>query len=106
MIYAKISPYASIVKQNTPFDHITKIAEYMTIYAVRYIPNADVNSFIIEFGNITVPVEGEPAPPPFISLYAMEIELNSQDLETWGTDDKALYEIVADKINVEIISYA
>jgi hypothetical protein len=106
MILAKISPHASIVKQSTPFDHVTEIAEYMTVYASPYIPNADVNAFIVQFGNIPVPVDGEPAPPPFVSLYAMNIDLTSAELNSWGTDDRALFEIVAEKINVEIISYA
>lgn len=106
MILAKISPSASIYKQSTPFDYTLESAEYMSIYAPYYVPNSDTTNFIIQFGNIPIPVNGEPSPPPFVSIYEMNISLTSDDLSIWGTDDKVLYSIVADKINIQIIGYA
>jgi hypothetical protein len=106
MMYAKITPNAVIVRQTTPFEHVSEIAEYMRIIVLSYIPGAEKTKFIIEFGNLTTADINEPALPFFMSLYAMEIELTLNEIESWGTDDKTLYDILANKLNIEIISYA
>lgn len=106
MLVCKISPSARIVSQVTPFNYDTEIAEYMTIYAPNYILNADANTFVVEFGYIPTLVDNQPSPPPFVCLYSMTIILTSDDLSSWGTDDKSLCEIIANKIGVKIISYS
>lgn len=106
MLLAKISPNAVIVNQTTPFNYTSNAAFYMQIVVSNYIPESTETLFILNFGNTNIATSpDEPAPEPFTIMYSYNLPLANHYLQNWGTDDKDLFNIIADILGVTIEEY-
>jgi hypothetical protein len=93
MLYAKISPVATITKQITPFEVETITADYMTAIARPYGAGATKVNFEVVFGTITLDEAGVPA--SFNRLSTSNTTLLSTQLSGWGVDDSVLLTTIA-----------
>lgn len=97
MIYAKINPKASFVKQEGPFTApVTVEAEYLTALARPYAAGAPKTNFEVQFGNAVLNEEGVIVSINQISNTS--VQLTAEELANWGTDDSILLETIAVKI--------
>ena len=95
MLYAKINPTAKFAQQAGPFDIPYSIeAKHIVVIANRYIAGAFKTNFQIVFGDIVI----ENTISKFKEISSSSVELTSEELSTWGTDDKILLNLVANKI--------
>jgi hypothetical protein len=106
MLLSKISPSAQIVSQATPFTSSVTVAPYMTVIANPYVPDAETTTFTISFAYKSDPVPPQdPQPAPYVFVYNYQLMLTKEELDTWGTNDEDLYQIVANKIGCSIIEF-
>lgn len=106
MLIAKISPSANIVSQVTPFAFEQIGSEYMTIVANQYVPDSEYTNLSILFGVMSSPVLSDnPQPSPFVLKYDYPMSLTADDLSTWGTSDRELFNIVANKFGITILEF-
>lgn len=106
MLFAKISPSATIASQLTPFTFAQLKGEYMTAIANQYAPNSEFTQFTVIFGNFSDPVPvTEPQPLKFVSLYSYNLTLTAQQLSSWGTNDAELLTIIAEDIGTTITEF-
>jgi hypothetical protein len=98
MLYGKINPTAKFAQQAGPFETPSSIeAGYIAVIANRYIAGASKTNFQIVFGNLVI----ENTISKFKEISSSSVELTSEELSTWGTDDKILLNLVADKIGTK-----
>jgi hypothetical protein len=103
MLYAKISPSAKAIHQSTPFTSVTTEADYMTVLARPYGAGATKVNFEILFGTITN--NGPKGEQKFTSVTSSNMTLQGEELSQWGTNDEVVLQIVANKLNVSVLSY-
>jgi hypothetical protein len=103
MLYAKINPKASFVKQEGPFTApITVEAEYLTALARPYAAGAAQTNFEVQFGNVILNEEGI-----VISIQQVsnsQLMLTAKELVNWGADDSVLLEVIAAKLGTVVES--
>ena len=103
MLYAKINPKASFVKQEGPFTApITVEAEFLTALARPYVPGALQTNFEVQFGNAVLNEEGVVV--GINTLSSSNLALTAEELANWGVDDSALFEAVAVKLGTSVVS--
>lgn len=102
MLLAKINPTAEKVIEVTPFSSTTISLEYMTAIARPYVAGGSQTNFIVEFGTIT---EVDGVATSFMTRTQTNLNLTSEELSTWGTNDEILLSIIAGKLNVGVVSY-
>ena len=100
MLYAKISPAAQLVTQNGPFGTTTKSAEYVAISALDYSLGANPVNLIVQYGE---PIFNGEQFLFFNPIIRQRLELTSEQLATWGTDDSVVFNIVAQNQGFEIV---
>jgi hypothetical protein len=116
MLLAKISPNATFTQQESPFQTTSVEAHHMTALARPYqLGGAQIN-FEVVFGNLipeVVAVEAsegveavEAQPAKFQQVSSSRIELTSEELASWGTDDKVVLEAIATKLGTTCVEFA
>lgn len=103
MIIAEITPGAQKITKVSPFSSTTETLNYMTALARPYIPGGKVNNFQVRYGSVEKNEEGEIV--RFDEHESQRLELTSEDLKTWGTNDETLLEIIASKLGLSVKNY-
>lgn len=103
MIYAKINPVATIVKQINPFSATTITADTMTAIARPYILGADKTRFEVRYGNVTLNESN--VVTKFNDVLNSECTLTSQQLSGWGADDTIVLSKIAETLNVTVTEF-
>jgi hypothetical protein len=98
MLVSKITPSAKKIINNDPFNVTIEDLEYMSIIARPYVAGASKVNFQISFGNLKGDLENDQN-LKFNQGTSIKIDLTSDELSTWGTDDSVLLQIVANKLN-------
>lgn len=102
MLYAKINPKASFVKQENPFSApVTVEAEFLTALARPYAAGAKETNFEVQFGNAILDEEG--AIKGVQGISSINVVLTTAELENWGVDDSAMLEAVATKLGTNVV---
>lgn len=102
MLYAKINPKASFVKQENPFSApVTVEAEFLTALARPYAAGAKETNFEVQFGNAILDEEG--AIKGVQGVSSTNIILSALELENWGVDDSSMLEAVAAKLGTSVV---
>jgi hypothetical protein len=103
MLYAKINPKASFVKQEGPFAApVTVEADYLTALARPYAAGASQTNFEVQFGNAVLNEEGVVVSINQVSNSS--VVLTAEELVNWGTDDSLLLEAIAAKLGTTVES--
>jgi hypothetical protein len=102
MLLSKINPAAKKSVQNTPFESTIISLDFMTVIARPYILGSETTNFSVEFGTVT---EVDGVPSSFHSQYQTQVILTSDELSTWGTDDETLLNIIATKLNIDVLEF-
>lgn len=106
MLFAKINPPSSIVKQIDAFNYNASQGQFITASAVPYVLGSGKTTFQLFFGNFTEPLpESEPAIVPFDVLYTTFVELTAEQLSSWGENDEEALIAIANVLNVEILEF-
>ena len=109
MLYAKINPKATFMKETGPFTQATSFeAEYIIALARPYTPGAAETNFEVIFGNIIPEVvevlasEGVQAvtghEAHFIQVSSSQLTLTSEELKEWGLNDEILLSTICNKL--------
>lgn len=98
MILGKLATPALKVVQTGAFTTESIPAEYMVVSTQRFIIGEDVTSFELRFGNVIIENEEE----RFDIVLRQILEMTSDELSTWGTDDSILLDIIATKLGAVI----
>lgn len=101
MIYAQISPAAQKIEQITPFSSITKTANYMIALARPYALGANKVTFQVVYG---IPEFTDGTVSRFDGIAASEVDLDSSEISSWGTDDTVVFTQIARKLGISILS--
>ena len=102
MLLAKINPAAKKTTEVSPFSSTTITLDYMTAIARPYVAGASQTNFVIEFGAI---IEEDGVVTSFNSRTQTNLNLTSEELSSWGTNDEVLLTIIASKLGVSIEEY-
>lgn len=98
MLLGKLATPAVKVFQNGAFSSTTATAEYMIISTQRFVIGEEKTIFEVRFGNIVT----ENDENRFDIVLREVIEMTSQELSTWGTDDSILLDLIATKLGTTI----
>lgn len=98
MLLGKLATPATKVLQNGAFNTTTISAEYMEVSTQRYVIGEDKTLFELRFGNVITENDKE----RFDIVLRQDLELTSEELATWGTDDSVLLDIIAAKLGATI----
>jgi hypothetical protein len=98
MLLGKLATPASKVIQNGAFGNTIATADYMVVSTQRFVIGEGKISFELRFGNIITENEKE----RFDIVLRQIIEMTSEELATWGTDDSVLLDIVALKLGTTL----
>jgi hypothetical protein len=103
MLYAKINPKASFVKQEGPFiAPVTVEADYLTALARPYAAGASKTNFEVQFGNAVLNEEGVVTSVNQVSNSS--VVLTAEELVNWGIDDSVLLQAIAAKLGTTVES--
>jgi hypothetical protein len=98
MLLGKLTTKATKIYQNGAFDTTTATADYIVVSTEKFVIGAEKATFELRFGNIIVESEEE----RFDVLLRDKIEMTSDELSTWGTDDSVLLDLIATKLGNSI----
>jgi hypothetical protein len=98
MLLGKLATPAIKVYQNGAFATTNATADYMSVTAQKFVIGESEVSFELRFGNIITENEQE----RFDILLRENIEMTSEELSTWGTDDSVLLDLVAVKLGTTL----
>lgn len=98
MLLGKLAAPAVKVYQNGVFGSTTATADYVIVSTRTFVIGEDKVSFDLRFGNVITENEKQ----RFDSVLRENIELTSDELSTWGTDDSVLFDIIAAKLGTSI----
>lgn len=95
MIFGKINPVISIAQQATLFNPTPEFitGSYITAIANQYVLGANQVNFRVIYGNCTFESGSVVG---FKSIYADNVTLSGEAIETWGTDDSVILEAIAE----------
>lgn len=99
MLLGKLETPAIKVYQNGAFSTNAVSAEYMVVSTEKFVIGEDKTSFELRFGNVITENEKE----RFDILLRESLQMTSEELATWGTDDSVLLDIIAAKLGTTII---
>jgi hypothetical protein len=102
MIFGKIDPVLSMVTQNSLFNPTTEFitGSYGTAMATPYPLGAHKVNFRVSYGNCEF-VDGQVS--KFNIIHQDSITLSGEDIETWGTDDSVILDIIAEQQGTEVV---
>lgn len=98
MILGKLATPALKVIQNGAFGNTTVTADYMVVSTQRFVIGEDTIDLELRFGNVITENEQE----RFDIVLRENIEMTSEELATWGTDDSVLLDLVALKLGTTL----
>ncbi len=101
MIFAKISPAASVARQNGPFSSETVTADYMAAFARPYVLGGKEVRFEIQYGTLEFNEEGKAV--EFRQVLSDSVVLTEAELADWGTDDAVILEKLAVKQGTSVV---
>ena len=93
MIFAKISPVATVVRQDGPFNTTSVTGSYMTAAARPYVLGADEVKFQVSYGEVVLDENG--AVIDFKAITDAELNLSGAQIANWGTDDSVIFNQIA-----------
>jgi hypothetical protein len=99
MLIAEITPAAKKVVGNDPFNLTTQDLSFMSVIARPYVAGASKVNFQVNYGEMVTNGENK----SFIQGNSSRVELTSEELSNWGTDDSVLFSIIASKLNLTIV---
>lgn len=99
MLLGKLATPAVKVIQNGAFKTTSITAEYLVVSTQRFVIGESRTSFELRFGNVITENEKE----RFDIVLRDTLELTSDELATWGTDDSVLLDIIAVKLGTSIV---
>lgn len=102
MLYGKIIPAATFVKQVTPFETTSTNANYISALARPYGLGAKKVNFEVLFGNIHQNENGE---NQFERVSSYPVMFEENELGDWGVDDTVMLNKIAEKLNVTISDF-
>jgi len=104
MIFAQIDPVLSMVKQDTLFNPTPEFVtgSYMTAVANQYALGANQVNFRVAYGNCEFDENGDVT--NFQAIHMDNIILSGEDIESWGTDDSIILDIIAEKQGTEVVN--
>ena len=115
MLLGKLAQKATFVQQQGPFQSTSVDAHYFTAIARPYRLGADQTTFEVLFGNYVPAISGVEASEgveavhaqeaKFDQVYGAHVELTSEDLSSWGTDDKVVLEKIASKYGTSCLEF-
>lgn len=98
MLLGKLETPAVKVYQTSAFNTTAISAEYMVVSAEKFVIGDDKVGFELRFGNIIMEHNKE----KFDIIMRQNVQLTSDELSTWGTDDSILLDIIATKLGTSI----
>lgn len=98
MLLGKLASPAVKVYQNGAFSTTATNADYMIVSTQRFVIGEDKVSFELRFGNIIIENEKE----RFDVLIRENLQMTSDELATWGTDDSVLLDLIATKLGATL----
>ena len=103
MLYAKINPKATFIKQEGPFTApITVEADYLTAIARPYVPGAPKTNFEVQFGTAVLDEAGVVVSIKNVSTSS--IVLTAEELADWGVEDSSMLTPIAAKLGTSVES--
>lgn len=99
MLFAKITPAATIVKQNGPFSAETITADHITAHARPYGLGSTKVRFEVAFGTAE---RKDGVIDVFTKAITSSVTLEGAELAGWGEDDTVVLNAIAAKLNVSI----
>lgn len=103
MLFAKISPTAKAAKQESALSVSIQDCNWMNA-RTEYVLGQANTRFQVSFGNfVTNQNPDEPAANLFEKLLTVYVDLSSEELSVWGEDDSVALEIIAVKLNTQIL---
>lgn len=100
MIFGKISPVAQIIKQKSPFEQETIVAEYIAAIARPYTLGTTKVNFQVTYGNLKKDEAGNIV--AFDTVYNDNVFLEGAVIADWGTDDATMLEHIAEVQGTEV----
>lgn len=111
MIVAKITPPAKRVIQDSPFTTKEFSGDIMVVkckylIGVTGTGQNDKVEFDVKFGNIKYESnpDGSQGNSIFEEIYSTRVMIDGASLSNWGTDDTIVYNIVAQKLGIQVVS--
>jgi hypothetical protein len=98
MLLGKLATPATKVIQNGAFGNTIVTADYMIVSTQRFVIGEDTIDLELRFGNVITENEKE----RFDIVLRQNIEMTSEELATWGTDDSVLLDLVALKLGTTL----
>ena len=92
MIFGKISPVASVVKQTSPFEQTTVTGSYMTALARPYALGSNQVNFQVIYGECTFESGSVVS---FQQIFSDNIVLSGSAISTWGENDAVILNAIA-----------
>ena len=102
MIFAKIDPVLSMVTQDSLFNPTTTFitGSYMNAVANQYQLGAESVNFRISFGECEI---NNDTVISFKPIHQETIQLSGEELESWGTDDSTVLDIIAEQKGISVV---
>lgn len=100
MLLGKISPVVTKTYHTGPFQTETITGEYMVVKADRYVIGVPTVEFELRFGNLEYNENG--VANHFDIIMRDKINLTSEELATWGTDDAEVLHLIAAKLGTTV----
>ncbi len=98
MLLGKLATPALKVFQNGAFGSVTATADYMVVSTERFVIGEDKTSFQLRFGNVITENEEE----RFDVILRENLEMTTEELSTWGTDDSVLLDLIAARLGTSL----
>jgi len=98
MLLGKLATPATKVFQNGAFGSRIETADYMVVSTKRYVIGDGITEFDVRFGNVIT----ENGKERFDILLREHVEMSSEELISWGTDDSVLLDLIAAKLNTTL----
>ena len=101
MILGKLSTPIIKVYQKDALNVSSGSADYVVVGVKKYVVGEDLAEFELRFGNVIVENDQE----RFDLLIRHSVWMTSEELSTWGTDDTVLLDLIAAKVNIQIVEW-
>lgn len=98
MLLGKLATPAVKVFQNGAFATTTATADYMVVSTQKFVIGEPKTNFELRFGNIITENEQE----RFDIVLREYVQMTSEELSTWGTDDGVLLDLIAAKLGTTL----
>ena len=107
MLVARINPPVKRIIQTGAFETKEFTGELMVAKCSKLvIGTSDKIEFEVRFGNVKYEknLDGSQGKALFDKVYQLRIDFDQSEMASWGTDDSVVYDIIAQRIGVSILS--